>query len=144
MIRVLIADDHTIVREGLKHIIGGCSDMTLVGEALDGDEALALAQRVEADVQLLDISMPGPPFQETLSRLRTARPGLRILVLSVHAADQYAAPAIKAGAAGYLNKIRSPEELATAIRCVYEGGVYPIPDGTVKLTTNGQASPQRS
>lgn len=127
MIRLLVADDHPVVREGLKRIVAACEDMRVVGEARDGEEALATSRATPADVLLLDLSMPGPGFLETLRRLRVECPGLRVLVLSVHPEEDYAARALKAGASGYLTKDHSPEELADAIRCVHEGGRYLSP-----------------
>ncbi len=124
MIRVLIADDHPVVREGLKRIVADCSDMQVVGEADNGDAVVAQSRSAGADVLLLDISMPGPGFVETMRRLRKAPGGPRVLVLSVHPEDQFAVRAIRMGAVGYLTKDRSPEELAQAIRRVYGGGRY--------------------
>ena len=124
MIHLLIADDHPIVREGLKRIVTDCPDMRVVAEATDADEALAKSETTDVDVLLLDITMPGPGFLETVRRLRTERPGLRVLVLSVHPEDHYAVRALRAGAAGYLTKHRTPKELADAIRRVYKGHKY--------------------
>ena len=107
MIRVLIADDHPIVREGLKRILTECKDMDLIGEAATGQETLDKCAKKKVDVLLLDISMPGPGFLEVLSRVRTKHPELKILVLSIHPEDHYAVRAIKAGAAGYLTKNHS-------------------------------------
>jgi len=124
VIRLLIADDHPIVREGLKRIIADCPDMKLVGEATDGDEAVEKCGSVNVDVILLDVSMPGPGFLETMRRLRKEHPGVRVLVLSVHPEDQYAVRALRLGASGYLTKDHSPTELAGAIRRAFRGGKY--------------------
>ena len=124
MIRLFIADDHPIVREGLKRIITECSDMELVGEAVNGDQVLAGCTSDIVDVLLLDISMTGLGFFEIIRRLRLKRPELRILVLIIHSEDHYAVRSIRAGAAGYLSKERSSEELAEAIRHVYRGKTY--------------------
>lgn len=124
MISILVADDHPIVREGLKRIIADCSDMSLVGEADDGNEVLEQCRQIPVDVLLLDISMPGPGFIETLQCIRTINPKLQILVLSIHPESHYAIRAIKAGASGYLTKNHTPEELASAIRHVYSGKKY--------------------
>ena len=124
MIRLLIADDHPIVREGLKRIIAECPDIKLVGEATDGEEAVAQCGSVKVDVILLDVSMPGPGFLETMRRLRKEHPGVKVLVLSVHPEDQYAVRALRLGASGYLTKDHSPKELAGAIRRAYRGGKY--------------------
>ena len=127
MIRLLIADDHPIVREGLKRIIANYQDIQLVGEAVNGDEVLALCAKQEADVLLLDISMPGPGFLEILHRIEVKYPLLRTLVLSMHTENHYVIRAIKAGAAGYLSKNHSPEELAHAIHHIHKGFSYVSP-----------------
>ena len=132
MIRLLIADDHPVVREGLKRLAAECPDMQVVGEAEDGDGVAALLD-TQADVLLLDLSMPGPGFLETLQRVQKQRPGLRVLVLSVHPEDQFAVRALRAGAAGYLTKDHSPQELLGAIRRVYSGGRYVSPALADKL-----------
>jgi two-component system, NarL family, invasion response regulator UvrY len=124
VIRLLIADDHPIVREGLKRIVADAPDLEVVGEAVDGNDAIAKSTALEPDVVLLDVYMPGPGFLETLRRLRTDRPELRVLVLSVQAEDDYAIRALRAGAAGYLTKDHSPERLAEAIRQVHRGGRF--------------------
>jgi DNA-binding NarL/FixJ family response regulator len=98
--------------------------MEVVGEAVDGEGVLAKANDLAMDVLLLDVSMPGPGFLETMRRLKADCPDLRVLVLSVHSEDQYAIRALRAGASGYLTKDHSPEELASAVRRVYRGGKY--------------------
>jgi DNA-binding NarL/FixJ family response regulator len=133
MIRLLIADDHPIVREGLKRIITECPDIQLVAEAVDGDEVLGKFNNHDIDVLVLDISMPGPGFLEILHRLALKYPRARTLVLSTYPEDHYAIRAIKAGAAGYLTKNHSPAELATAIRRVYNGYKYVSPTLTESL-----------
>jgi two-component system, NarL family, invasion response regulator UvrY len=127
MIRVLIADDHNIVRDGLKRILAAASDIEVVAEVPSGDAALALVKTKELDVALLDMSMPGLSGLDLIKRLRIEKPKLRILVLSMHAEQQYAARVLKAGAAGYLNKDSAAEVLISAIRKVAAGGVH-IPD----------------
>lgn len=124
MIRLLIADDHPVVREGLRRIVSECHDMSVVDEAVDGDQVLARIATGEVDVILLDISMPGPSFLDLVHQLRSEQPRVRILVLSAHPEDQYAVRALKAGAAGYLTKDHTPEQLAEAIRRVFRGGKY--------------------
>ncbi len=124
MIRLLIADDHPIVREGLKRIVADCPDMRVVAEAADADEARTKSETADVDVLLLDITMPGPGFLETVRHLRTKRPRLRVLVLSVHPEHHYAVRALRAGAAGYLTKHDTPKELVDAIRRVYKGHKY--------------------
>lgn len=123
-IRVIIADDHPIVREGLKRIIADYDDIELVAEAADGEAVLRQCQQHEPDVLLLDISMPGPGFLQTLKQLNAKHPELQVLVLSINPEDQYAVRAIKAGASGYLTKDHSPKELADAIRHVFSGRKY--------------------
>ena len=135
MIRLLIADDHPIVREGLKRIIADCPDIQLADEANDGNEVLSKCEHENPDVVLLDISMPGPGFLEILHRLELKHPLIRTLVLSIHPEDQYAIRAIKAGAAGYLTKNHTPEELAKAIRRVYRGYRYITPTLAEGLAT---------
>jgi DNA-binding NarL/FixJ family response regulator len=123
VIRVLIADDHKIVRDGLKRILATTSDVECAGEAPGGDEALALVRANDYDVALIDLSMPGVSGLDLVKRLRAEKPRLRILVLSMHGEHQYAARALKAGAAGYLTKDAAAEQLLVAIRKVAGGGV---------------------
>jgi len=123
LIRVLIADDHKIVRDGLKRILSAQGDIE-VAEAADGDEALALVKAHDYEVALLDMSMPGLSGIALIKRLKLQKPSLRILVLSMHGEQQYAARALKAGATGYLNKDSAAEQLVGALRKVAAGGVY--------------------
>jgi two-component system invasion response regulator UvrY len=127
MIRLLIADDHQILREGLKHVVAQSHDIKVVGEADDGDAALRLCRATEADVLLLDVSMPGPGVLELIARLKELRPRLRILVLSMHPEGHYARRVLAAGADGYLTKNQSSSALAAAIREVYVGRKYLTP-----------------
>ncbi len=124
MIRVLIADDHPIVREGLRRIAGDQPGIAVVAEAASADLALQRVKDTAIDVMLLDVSMPGPTFIEVLQEVRREHPSIRVLVLSVHPEDQWAVRALRAGAAGYLTKDHSPEQLIEAIRKVYRGGKY--------------------
>jgi DNA-binding NarL/FixJ family response regulator len=124
MIRVLLADDHKIVREGLRGILSRTEGMEVAGEAADGDQALALVRANDYDVVVLDMSMPGLSGLDLIKRLLIERPGLRLLVLSMHGEEQYAARALKAGAAGYLNKDSAAEQLVGALRKVAAGGVH--------------------
>ncbi|WP_437852334.1 response regulator [Sorangium sp. So ce363] len=124
MIRVFIADDHAIVRHGLRQLVEGASDMRLVGEASDGRELLAAAEAGAWDVLVLDLSLPKVSGLEAMRRLRAARPKLAIVVLSMYAEEQYAVPAMRAGAAAYLSKDRSGDELLDAIRRAARGGTY--------------------
>ncbi|HEX9184992.1 MAG TPA: response regulator transcription factor [Burkholderiales bacterium] len=123
MIRVLLADDHEIVRDGLKRILGASSDVQVAGEAANGDEALALARMNDYDLALLDMSMPGLSGIDLIKRLKLEKPKMKLLVLSMHGEPQYAARALKAGAAGYLTKDSAAEQLVGAIRKVAAGGV---------------------
>jgi two-component system, NarL family, invasion response regulator UvrY len=127
VIKVLIVDDHAVVRQGLKQIITGVPDMTVVGEATDGVEALEKAQTEECDVLVLDISLPGRSGLDILKDVRLARPKLPVLVLSMHAEEQFAVRLLRAGASGYLNKESAPDELVKAIYKVVEGGKYVSP-----------------
>jgi DNA-binding NarL/FixJ family response regulator len=126
LIRLLIADDHKIVRDGLKRILGAAGDIEVAGEAASGDEALALAlaKAGDYDVAVLDLSMPGLAGIALIKRLKQEKPKLRLLVLSMHGEQQYAARALKAGASGYLTKDSAAEQRVDAIRKIASGGVY--------------------
>lgn len=124
MIRILVADDHTIVREGLKQILADVDDMAVRDEAGNGQEALAKIRESEFDVVLLDISMPGRSGLEILKEIKTERPKLPVLILSMHAEEQYAVRALRAGASGYMTKASAPDELIGAIRKVSCGRKY--------------------
>jgi len=127
MIKLVIADDHPVVREGIKRIVEACAGMTVVGEAASGAEAIARCRESAADVLLLDISMPGPGFLSVLEQLRARCPSPRVLVLSAHDEQSYALRALRAGAAGYLDKAHSVEALEGAIRRVAGGRRYISP-----------------
>lgn len=124
MIRLLIADDHPIVREGLQRIINECADMTVVAQAVDGDQVLEKLASHVVDVLLLDISMPGRKFLDILQELKGQPRSPQTLVLSMHPEEHYAIRALRAGASGYLTKDHSPEQLTGAIRRVYGGGKH--------------------
>ncbi len=124
MIRVLLADDHEIVRDGLKRILGAAGDVQVAGEAANGDQALALVKANDYDVALLDMSMPGLAGLDLIRRIRIEKPKLRILVLSMHGEQQYATRALKAGASGYLTKDSAAGQLVGAIRKIAAGGVH--------------------
>ena len=126
-IHVLIADDHAIVRQGLKQILSETTDLIIAGEADDGIEAIRLARNLRWDVFLLDISMPSRNGIDTLKQLRKEFPRQPVLILSMHAEEQYAVRAIKSGAAGYLTKQSAPELLVTAIRQVASGKKFISP-----------------
>ena len=122
MIRVVIADDHTIVREGLKQLLCAASDVEVVDEARDGHDVLRIVRENEFEVLLLDLSMPGKGGMDLIKQVKGEKPKLKILVLSMHAEHQYAVRAIKAGASGYLTKDSASTQLLSAIRKVAGGG----------------------
>jgi DNA-binding NarL/FixJ family response regulator len=124
VIKILIADDHAIVREGLKQILAETADMLVAGEATNGREVLEQVRKEDCDLVLLDIAMPGKDGLETLKELKLEKPKLPVLVLSIYPEEQYAVRLLKAGAAGYLTKESAPEELIAAIRKVSQKGKY--------------------
>jgi DNA-binding NarL/FixJ family response regulator len=124
MIRLAIADDHPIVREGLRRIAADDAGISVTGEASTAAELFRLLAAAAVDVILLDVSMPGATFVETLKGLREQHPSIKVLVLSAHPEDQWAMRALRAGASGYLTKDHSPEQLVQAIRKVARGGKY--------------------
>lgn len=123
-IRVFIADDHAIVREGLKQILAEQRDIVVAGEAENGLDAVKLFRRAKPHVMLLDISLPDRNGIEVLKQIKAEKPELAVLMLSMHREDQYAIRALKAGAAGYLTKQSAPRELVQAIRQVAGGQKY--------------------
>ncbi|HJV88526.1 MAG TPA: response regulator transcription factor [Noviherbaspirillum sp.] len=123
-IRILIADDHAIVREGLRQILADTGDMVVAGDAENGHDAIKLARNGDSDVLLLDISMPDKSGIEVLKQVKKDAPKLAVLMLSMHREDQYAIRSLKAGASGYLNKQSAPAELVDAIRQVAAGRKY--------------------
>jgi DNA-binding NarL/FixJ family response regulator len=124
MIRLAIADDHPIVREGLRRIASEDASISVTGEASTAAELFRLLDAAAVDVVLLDVSMPGAAFIDTLRELRERHSSVKVLVLSAHPEDQWAMRALRAGAAGYLTKDHSPEQLAQAVRRVARGGKY--------------------
>lgn len=126
-IRVFIADDHAIVREGLKQILAEQRDIAVTGEAETGLDAVKLFRKSRCNVLLLDISLPDRNGIEVLKQIKKDKPELAVLMLSMHREDQYAIRALKAGAAGYLTKQSAPRELVTAIRQVASGQRYVSP-----------------
>ena len=143
MTRVLICDDHSIVRDGLKRILAATADLQVTGEAADGDRALALVKANDYDVVMLDMSMPGLSGIDLIKRLKIEKPRLRILVLSMHGESQYAARALKAGAAGYLNKDAAADALLGALRKVAGGGVH-IGDAAAAALLHKTESPHET
>lgn len=133
MIRVLIADDHAIVRQGLRAILSDTEDLIVAGEAEDGAETLLLARQMGWDVCLLDVSMPNRNGIDTLKQLKKEFPRSPVLILSMHPEEQYAVRALKAGASGYLTKQSAPEQLVTAIRQVAQGKKFLSPAVAAQL-----------
>ena len=125
--RVLICDDHPIVRKGLREILQEEGPAVTIGEAATAQDALDLARKQSWDAVMLDITMPGRSGLELLKQLREERPNVPVLVLSVHPADQYALRVLRAGASGYLTKESAPDELLTAVRHILRGGRYISP-----------------
>lgn len=124
MIRIVVADDHTIVREGLKQLLSAAGDLEVVGEARDGNEVMERVRKLDFDLLLLDMSMPGRSGIELIKQVRAERPKLKVLVLSMHEEHQYAVRSIRAGASGYLTKESASRQLVEAIRKVAAGGAF--------------------
>ena len=124
MIKVLLADDHGMVRAGLRSLIEETGDMEVVAEAADGRQAISLALAHPLDVAVIDISMPGTDGLEVINQLQAQRPELPILMLTMHEEEQYVVRSISSGAKGYITKRSAPEQLVTAIRQVHQGGMY--------------------
>ena len=124
MIRVVIADDHTIVREGLRQLLELSSDIVVAAEAVNGHEVVERVRDTEFDILLLDLSMPGKSGMELIRQVKAEKPKLKILVLSMHEENQYAVRAIKAGASGYLTKDSASSQLVFAIRKLAAGGAF--------------------
>lgn len=123
-IKVFIADDHSIVRAGLRRIVEESGDMEVIAEASDGKEALLQIQKEQPDVAVIDISMPGLDGLEVTARLQADYPKLPVIILTMHEEEQYVIRAIEAGAMGYITKRSAPEQLVNAIRKVHEGSRY--------------------
>ncbi|MGD9033056.1 MAG: response regulator transcription factor [Desulfobacteraceae bacterium] len=124
MIKVVLADDHHVVREGFRRIVEDAGDMKVVAEAADGREAIEQVKKTAPDVAVIDISMPGMDGLEVISQLRYSHPELPILILTMHEEEQYVVRAISAGAMGYVTKRVAPEQLVEAIRKVHAGRRY--------------------
>jgi two-component system invasion response regulator UvrY len=142
MIRIAIADDHPIVREGLRRIASDDAGISVTGEAATAEELFRILGTTPVDVVLLDVSMPGAAFIDTLRELRERHSSVKVLVISAHPEDQWAMRALRAGAAGYLTKDHSPEQLVQAIRRVARGGKYVSESMAEKLAgmvDNGRA-----
>lgn len=124
MVKILVADDHAVVRQGVKQILADDFEQAVIGEASNIHEVLDLARKQEWDVVILDMTMPGRSGLDALKDLKQRHPKLPVLVLSMHPEDQFAVRVLKAGAAGYLTKDSAAEELVTAIQKVLQGGKY--------------------
>ncbi|GBD90329.1 response regulator UvrY [bacterium BMS3Abin04] len=133
--KILVADDHTIVREGIKQIVASMSQVTIVEEASTGFEVIEKVNAKHYDVVLLDISMPGKSGLDVLKEIKTYKPKLPVLILSIHSEDQYAKRVLKAGAAGFIPKHSAPEELKKAILKAFSGGRYVSNHLAEKLAT---------
>lgn len=139
MIRLIIADDHAILRSGLKRIFALVTDMEVVGEAENGSEVLSQVQQVEVDLLLLDLNMPGIDGVELIQRVRAHRKGLPILILSMHNEPQVATRALHAGADGYITKDCETDVLLLAIRKVASGGQFIAPNLAEKIVFGAKA-----
>ncbi|MEI6002903.1 response regulator transcription factor [Paraburkholderia bengalensis] len=124
MIRILLADDHALIREGLRHILRESADFKVVGEAADAASTIALVRTTDAHILILDLSMPGRNGVEMIRQIKIMHPGIHILVLTMHGEHQYAVRAFKAGASGYLTKESAGTELVSALTKIAGGGVY--------------------
>ncbi len=128
MIRILLADDHAIIRDGLKQIFADTADLQVGGEAASGHEVLAKVREGDWDILLLDMSMPGKSGLELIKQIKAEKPRLPILVLSMHEPEQYALRALRAGAAGYLNKDSDARHLIEVVRKIARGGIFVSPE----------------
>jgi two-component system, NarL family, invasion response regulator UvrY len=133
-IRILIADDHPIVRAGFKQVISDTQDITVADEAKNGEEVMNLIRKNDYDIVLLDISMPGKNGLEVLKDLKVEKPKLPVMILSIYPEEQYAVRALRAGASGYMTKASAPNELIVAIRKISQGGKYISSSLAEKLT----------
>ena len=143
MIRVVLADDHRMVRAGLKEILADTGDIEVVGEATNGHEVMARVRELLFDLLVLDMSMPGRSGIDLIRQVKSEKPALRILVLSMHSEEQYAVRALKAGAAGYLTKEGAADELVAAIRRIAGGGAYVSPETAQRLALGLDARSER-
>ncbi|MBS4050072.1 MAG: response regulator transcription factor [Methylomonas sp.] len=133
MIKVLLVDDHTILRDGLKQILADTDDIQAVGEAADGHEAIRKIQALALDAVIMDMSMPGRSGLELLKQIKLEKPKLPVLILSMHSEEQYAVRAYRAGAAGYLTKDSASTLLVSAIRKVANGGIFISPNSAERM-----------
>ncbi|MEO8138064.1 MAG: response regulator transcription factor [Gemmatimonadota bacterium] len=140
-IRVMLVDDHAIVREGIRHVLSATPGVEVVAEAGDGEAALRLAAEARPDIVVLDLSLPGAGGLEVTARLRDSLPLVRVLILSVHDHPEYVLGAVRAGAQGYLRKDTSPAELREALRAVARGESYFSPPVARHLTAAVRGDP---
>jgi DNA-binding NarL/FixJ family response regulator len=124
MITVLLADDHSIVREGLRRVLEDSSDIRVIAEASDGEAAFDLAMEKQPDVAVIDISMPGMDGLEVVARMNSYCPKIPVLILTMHEEEQYVIRAVEAGAKGYVTKQSAPEQLVAAVKKIHSGGRY--------------------
>jgi len=143
ILRILIGDDHSVVRRGLKNILEEAPDIRVTGEARDAHETLNMVRRQNWDLVVLDLTMPGKSGLEVLKEIKEERPRLPVLILSVHSEDQYAVRVLKAGASGYLTKEMAPEQLMQAVRRVLSGRKYVSPSLAEKLALNLESPSDR-
>ena len=147
MIRVVLADDHSMVRAGLRELLTATGHISVVGEATNGQEVLTAVREGGFEVLVLDMSMPGRSGIELIKLVKAEQPKLRILVLSMHSEEQYAVRAVRAGASGYLTKESAPDELVAAIERVASGRAYITPETAERLvldTSSGEERPAHS
>lgn len=133
-IRVLVVDDHAVVREGIRHVLSGSDEFEVVGEASEGTHAVALTGELQPHVVVLDITLPGKSGLRLVEALRKAAPAARILMLSVHDQTEYVVQSVRAGAHGYLRKDTTPNDLRQAIRAVHQGDSFYSPAAARHLT----------
>jgi DNA-binding NarL/FixJ family response regulator len=143
MIRVLIADDHCVVRQGLKQIISESPDMVVAGEAASGQDVLDIIHSKDCDVVILDISMPGRGGLETLRDIKREKPNVKVMILSIYPEEQYAIRSLRDGASAYLTKASTPDELLMAIQTVARGKRYITPSVADRLATYVEESSQK-
>lgn len=143
MIRVLLADDHAIVRAGLRELLADTGDIAVAGEAANGHEVLAQVRAHDYDVVVLDMTMPGRSGIELIRLIKQEKPRARILVLSMHSEEQYAVRALRAGASGYLTKESAAEQLTAAIRRIAAGGAFVSPETAERLARELRPEPER-
>ena len=143
MIKILIADDHAIVREGLKQILSESPDLVVVAEASSGQEVLEKISKNDLDLVVLDIAMPGRGGLDILKEIKTQKPRLPVLMLSMYPEEQYAIRVLKSGASGYLTKESAPSELVMAIRQISQGKKYISPSLAEKLAIDLEINPDK-